>query len=166
VKLWWLFTLGLTACAPYLPNVPPVVSVDPALQPYVTQFVTDAASVGRTIQITNLIVAFAPDLANNPLGETIGECKVEYYEGNVYGNPTILIAQPFFEQADEWQRHTLVSHEMGHCVLFRGHRFDWISLYGPDLVEHSIAASIMYPYILASADAQMFWNYYVSEMFQ
>lgn len=156
----------LLGCNKELPLPSPQVSIDPMLQPYVNRFVADAASVGRTIDITNLIVQFAPDLGSDSLGETVGDCMVQYYEGNVYGTPTILIDRPFFEGTDEWSRHTVMYHEMGHCVLFRVHRFDWLSIYGPDLVEHSIAASIMWPYVIASADAQMFENYYISEMFQ
>ena len=167
MKLWWLLAIFLTACAPLPPPyIPPVVSIDPQLQPYVNDFVADAASVGRTITIANLVVQFAPDLAMNRLGETIGECKVQYYQGNVYGNPTILIAKPFFEGAVDWSRHTLMYHELGHCVLFRVHRFDWFSIWGPDLIEHYIASSIMYPYILDPVDAQMFATYYVSELLQ
>jgi hypothetical protein len=156
----------LLGCNRGLPLPAPQVSIDPVLQPYVNDFVADAASVGRTIDINNLIVQFAPDLGNSSLGETVGECKIQYYNGNVYGTPTILIDRPFFEGTDAWSRHTVMYHEMGHCVLFRVHRLDWISLYGPDLFQHSIASSIMYPYVVASADAQMFSNYYVSEMFQ
>jgi hypothetical protein len=166
MKPYWLFALLLTACYRPLPSLPPQVSIDPAFQQYVDSFVADSATVLKPVTINNLIIQFQPALDPNPLGETIGECKIEYYNGAVYGTPLIQIDQPFWLQADEWQRHTLVYHEMGHCVLFRVHRFDWLSIYGPDLVLHYIAASIMYPYVIASADAQMFANYYVSEMFQ
>jgi len=165
-RLLIALALGLTACNRSLPLPPPQVSIDPALQKYVDAFVADGATAGRNLDITNLIVRFSPPLGSSSLGETVGECKTQYYEGNIYGTPTILIDQDFFNATDEWSRHTLLYHELGHCVLFRVHRFDWISLYGPDLYQHSIASSIMYPYVIASADAQMFANYYVSEMFQ
>jgi hypothetical protein len=135
-----------------------IVSIDPAFQKYVDDFVADSRTVGSDIVIDNLIMQFT----TQQTAETLGECQ--YYvddSGNVLGTPTIQIdAQDWPTESDTY-RKIVIYHELGHCVLFRKHVFT-----GNILNNYCSSTSIMFPYIQNTTNMYTEnWSWYVEEMF-
>jgi hypothetical protein len=130
-----------------------VVSIDPAFQGYVNDFVSDAATVGVHIVIDDLIVEFTNQLTS----ETLGECQF----GNANQTPIIIIdAQDWPGESTTYQKVVLY-HELGHCILNRQHVFT-----GTILQSYCSATSIMWPYI--ENETNMYtenWTWYIQEMF-
>ena len=149
--------LLLAGC--YRPLPPPtVVSIDPAFQQYVNDFVADGQSVGVDVAITNLSIQFTNDL----VAETLGECNIERdINGNVIGTPSIVIdAQDWPTESPDY-RKVVLYHELGHCVLMRQHVFT-----GTILAGYCSATSIMYPDIQSQTNMYTEnWAWYVQEMF-
>lgn len=63
---------------------------------------------------------------------------------------------------DPISNQILVSHELGHCVLYRGHTsaFDYLP---PDSTYHE--ASIMYPIIMPASQYAAHEEYYLAELY-
>lgn len=89
----------------------------------------------------------------------IGLCQT----GNGY---RILTLDPDYYNADkpEAQKRILFHHEMGHCVLYRGHRTSVGQV--PDGSLHSHELSVMYPTIIGRAQYVFHEPYYLNELFE
>ena len=62
----------------------------------------------------------------------------------------------FWNSVSETQRELLAHHELGHCVLYRGHR--------SELLSTGKYASIMYPIIMSSSTYMANYDYYQNEL--
>ena len=144
-----LACLLLTGCNRHL-EVAKIVSIEPRLQSYVSNFVQEGANVGSSIIIDNLIVRFTNKLD----ASTLGECW-DYHDGTE-GNPTIYINYNDWLTQTETRRKVVMFHELGHCVLWRGHN---------ETYTNGIPTSIMYPYIGSDSDYLNNWAYYMQELF-
>jgi hypothetical protein len=80
------------------------------------------------------------------------------------GSRTVTLDPDFFNQSqDPVQNQLLVSHELGHCVLFRPHTSSVGVL--PDGSGHSHELSIMYPIIIGSQQYDFHKPYYDDELY-
>jgi hypothetical protein len=123
------------------------------LNKYVVKFIDDAKIQGIDV---------LPDM-NGPKLEvriasldaygssTIGLCETSSTRRRVTFDPD------FWNSVSETQRELLAHHELGHCVLYRGHR--------SDLLSTGKYASIMYPIIMGSAAYTSNYDYYQEELF-
>ena len=143
--------LFLSACGGLFEG-PPVVSIEPALQEYVDNFLVEGASRGHPIQITDLIVRFSPDLGDNVLGEC--------WTGGS-STPTIYISMRYWPYETVVYRRIIMFHELGHCVLNREHE-----LTGRIRNGYCTPSSIMWPYIIDETNMYLTnWNDYMVELF-
>lgn len=131
------------------------LNVDPELQPYVTQF-----QMKSGIQIDDLEVVFRPlGINENTLGYCQQSSRTVYTNGgltrNEYNTPLIVI------NSDRWNydfanspsdRELLMFHELGHCILKRGH-------------SNNYQTSIMYPYHLGGQRYTNRYTSYLAELF-
>ena len=123
------------------------------VEKYVMKFVDDAKSQG---------VDVLPDMKNPTLEIQIG--TLDAYGTSViglcetYANMRRVTFDPdFWNNVSETQRELLAHHELGHCVLYRGHR--------SDLLSTGAYASIMYPIIMSSSTYTGNYDYYQQELF-
>ena len=146
-------SLLLVNCAHKL-TVPDVVSIDPAFQEYVDDFKAEALNQGVDLNINNLIINFTDNLDET----TLGEC-MDYNRGTE-GNPEININRQDWLVDDSVTNKIVMFHELGHCILWRGHITNWINING-----YSIVQSIMYPDIEYDSMYVDNWTYYMQELF-
>lgn len=121
---------------------------------YVAKFVADGLIQG---------VDVTPDMSGPKLSIRIA--SLDSYGSSVIGlcetssNLRRVTFDPdFWYSVSETQREILAHHELGHCVLFRGHR--------TSILSSGIYASIMYPQIMKSSTYTSNYDYYQDELFQ
>ncbi len=122
-------------------------------EPYVRKFVNDAKSVGVDVASRMDIPTLDIRLASlDSYGSsTIGLCETS-------GNMRRVTFDPdFWNSVSETQRVLVSHHELGHCVLYRGHRTTTLST--------GAYASIMYPTIMSSSTFTKNQAYYLEELF-
>ena len=111
---------------------------------YVNMFERDALVYGHDIQITDLIIEFGEP--ENPMA--VGVCITRDD-----ATPIIQIRQSYWESTTETYRQILMYHELGHCVLNRGH------------IEPTLYLSIMNPHIMHSSLFDVNRSKYIDELF-
>lgn len=109
MSLWIYYSL----CITILTNCG--VFYDPTIfDGYVKQFEIESITYNNPQKVTNLIIKFDTE---NPLPDhLVGQCNA--YFG---ATPTILINHVAWNKLSEDQKEITVFHEMGHCVLGKGH---------------------------------------------
>lgn len=126
ITFFTILTLLAIGCAPHQKTV----QVDPAFQGEYQSFLKDSAEVGVPQAPDDLIIQFGePTIwgcANPPNGLVEGCCHTGKGE-----TPTIVIRQTDWDKLDAadlksgttagTSKMVLVYHELGHCVLGRGH---------------------------------------------
>lgn len=92
--------------------------VDSGLSPYVDDFFAEAAAHGINLSRRNLVVEFV-DLQ----GQKAGSCKKSYqrYIDGKEEYKTVSVDISFWDKANEPVREFVIFHELGHCLLNRGH---------------------------------------------
>lgn len=113
------------------------VEIDPVLKPYVDDFIAlSGAYRASPVELDDLVVEFG-----TPTKPTaIGECRTGPWKSpTVVIDPTWWNEEPMLKYYPEMRALT-VYHELGHCLLQRGHREDVIS---DGQYVHPL--SIMYP---------------------
>ena len=97
---------------------------DQNLQVYVDEFDSYVSSFGTPTLNKGIYYKFQN--LSSLSGHVLGQC-------NVYKNDNIVFIDPtFWATASDWDRRSVVFHELGHCVLGRGHRtfyFEGSTLY-------------------------------------
>lgn len=109
----FLFFAGCTE-EPTEVEAAPTVTVAVELQPYFEDFEALAASYGRDVSAIIVGVSGNLETLENNIA---GQCTSF---SNGVGN-TVRIDTEFWEQAHSTLREFVVFHELGHCVLGRGH---------------------------------------------
>lgn len=87
---------------------------DPSIEVYVNEFNSYVSTYGSSVLNKGIYYNFS-DLSTLP-GHVLGEC-VSYKNDNI-----VLIDPTFWATATNWDRRSVVFHELGHCILGRGHR--------------------------------------------
>jgi Zn-dependent protease with chaperone function len=127
--LIFMFIKSLT----FLNQKHPTLRIESEYQKYVTLFEQEANNYGHPMHITDLIVTSDDDLG----GTIVAQCRT-----NHISTPRIVVSLKYWDGLNDAEKEQVFVHEMGHCVLNRGH----ISTEDAD----GIPISIMYPYVLPS----------------
>lgn len=152
-----LFTLIITAC-----GTPPAqqlyhYEIQPELKPYVDRFYYESEQrgvrlYGKYLQASIGNIQEIHGFENSP--GVVGLCQI----GDGPNTVTISSAAWSNTETDLDARVTLVFHELGHCILGRGHR--------SDVAVGGKPASIMNPFWLQSKWFTPNQDYYLDELFQ
>lgn len=123
------------------------------LQKYVFKFVDDAKIQG---------VDVLPDMGNPKLEVRIA--SLDAWGASIVGlcetgsgRRRVTFDPDFWNSVSETQREILAHHELGHCVLNRGHRSTTLA--------SGAYASVMYPMIMSSSSYTGNYDYYQEELF-
>lgn len=121
------FTLQVGACASLLGCGPQNSRIEQSFQDYVNRFVS--------------AIGVRPDF---PMQFTDSVSYVGVCITYSTGNREVLIDKTFWDKASDSGREQLIFHELGHCVLGRGHqkttKWNWEFF-------TNVPISIMYPYV-------------------
>jgi len=83
----------------------------------------------------------------------IGNCSVLVFKGRVEaGSGQLLIRKLWWDNASELERDILMKHELGHCVLNKGH-------------DPTGSATIMAPSMLAKQEIESYYSWLVRDLF-
>lgn len=170
-RLFWVLAALLIAGCGARPTAShtPQVSIDPAFQRYVDDFVADAKAQGHPVQITDLIIKFG-DLGTTAPGEP-GMFRYGQCDTAPDTTPVITIntnpAVTNWYGGDDAFRELVIYHEMGHCVLGLQHDTNMITLAVPSIDWQSTAAeSLMHPDLeIAAQFITEFRDHYVTQLF-
>lgn len=92
---------------------------DSDLQPWLNQFIADGSAYGLQFNTDKLTVQFG-DLTH-PIA---GECSMD---GD--GNGVVTIDKTYWDEMESDEYKQIVTyHELGHCLLFRGHVANYTSI--------------------------------------
>lgn len=135
------------------------VSVETTFKPYVDRFFQFSKDFGGISGTDNLVVVLDGSMSPPQAGQvwTLAVCV----RGG--GNPpTIRVNVHFWNNYTHAEREELIFHELGHCVLNRGHYQE--RTLTKDFQE-SIPLSIMNPYHLGKNKYSTNYQYYIKELF-
>ena len=157
-----LTMVTLLSCQrPQLQPEPAQYSVPAEVEPYVQHFRDELKNRGQTPATNNLVITFGPTQGN----DICGQCLLESGK-----TPRIIINSNAFcwRSANEYERECLVFHELGHCLLNRGHRSSrfpnnaYVSLMNPD--DRAVYAPCAYPVGNDECDKRPRRAYYLDEL--
>ncbi len=144
--------LALNAC-----KKDDVYMVPDVIQPYIDEFIRQGALRGIDITINDLIVLFENDLEVDGV-DAAGVCQF----GSKKSTPTIKLDSTSVNwKANLASREQLVFHELGHCILDRGHEDDRL---GNDNYRSTMRASGEQLYGLKFSEFKK--HYYLDELYQ
>lgn len=123
------------------------------LEKYVVKFVDDAKAQGIDVlpEMTHPKLELRVASLDSYGSSTIGLCQT----GG--GLRRVTFDPDFWNSVSETQREILAHHELGHCVLLRGHR--------TTTLPTGKYASVMYPTVLSSSTYTGNYGYYQEELF-
>lgn len=127
---------------------------DPVFYKYIEDF---KDGYGRSIGDVPIClgIPYSPEVKDKE--NVVGVCK--RWTGPTRRYREIIIKGEWYEdnKDDEYAIRQLLEHELGHCVLGRGHT--------SDLDDNLEPVSIMYPYIFHGTHYQDNHQYYLDELF-
>ena len=154
--------LILLSCQRTQPTPEPAqYSVPAEVEPYVQRFRDETHKRGLTPVTNNLIIVFT----QTPGSDVCGQCLLETGK-----TPRVtLVADAYcWQKASDNERECLVFHELGHCLLQRGHRLTrfangaYASLMNPD--NRAVYATCAYPIGDDVCDKRDRRTYYLDEL--
>jgi len=147
-----------------------VAQVDPNLQKYVGEFITDSQGKVTEHDFNGFKVIFESTGWGYGKKNPLGECSWDKNEVHIDPN--------YWNQASEVSRWTTMYHELGHCICMRDHvEEDWflkkLHLWGVRtarketvLLYDGCAKSIMFPEDFGDWCVNVHKEYYVHELFE
>lgn len=152
-KILIVLTFITSACGEVIPNVSgnehvASLSIEYKYVPYVKEFENRAALIGSNVKVKDLRIRSVPSISEQ---NVVAQCQK-----NPGQSPLIIVSQVYWPQFDVKMREELIFHEMGHCVLNRGHR--------PD-ENNEMPLSIMNPVIFGGLAYLGNYNHYMHELF-
>ena len=109
-------------------NILEMLGIPAALIPHFETFQAEASERGYIINYINSGISAEMETLNQ--GSVAGVCST-----NNRGLRHITIDQSFWNRAGHFSREMIVFHELGHCILGRGHK--------EDAFENGVCKSIM-----------------------
>ncbi len=134
----------LTAC-----GKEPVVELN-QFSNYVANFEAQAQKQGIEIELKNLVIQFGDIPGGN---SRVTAACISYSDGF----DSIIVNETMWEKLTETQREIVIFHELGHCILERGHI--------DEHNEEGIPVSMMNSYLIDGRTYDSFHGYYMSELF-
>ena len=128
-------------------------SIPSELVPYFTSFQAEASKHGISFDYESAYVTAEIQAIND--GNVAGTCTT-----NGHDLRHIVIDQAFWNKASHLQREMVIYHELGHCILGRGH--------SEGAFSNGICRSIMRSGLGSCRDAYTPTNraYYIDELFE
>lgn len=117
---------------------------------YVSSFEQEAARHNHPLSVESLVIEFGQPAD----AKAYAVCQ---HGSGPFAVPHITVNQVRFEKASESQRHWVMFHEMGHCVLERTHVIE-------RNIEHNTPLSVMDPHTMAG-DLDADPEYFTDELF-
>ena len=114
MKSLFLQTLCLLLFVGCSEEEPKTIDVNPVFQPYIDQFVEEAAKRGHDIDFSTFGLSVQFSDKENPTFR--GRCLTYTHE--------IEFRRDWWEQNTEYNKEHTMFHELGHCVLIRSHKYD------------------------------------------
>ena len=158
MKALLLLTLILLASCGIKQEQDKEYRIDPAFSAQVNNFYNIHAN-NSDLQRDDLVVEFDSSIQY----PTLGVCQTQYSEKKgTLGFKKTIKRTPVIKISLEWntmseaRRFALIDHELGHCLLNRGHRNDDLG--------NGQAASIMNEYILSDTAFKDNYKYYQEEL--
>ena len=154
--------LILLSCQPKPPTPEPAqYNVPASVESYVQRFRDETRKRGLNPSTDNLIITFGQTQGS----DVCGQCLLETGK-----TPRITLSMDAFcwQNAGDNERECLVFHELGHCLLKRGHRLArfpnkaYASLMNPD--DRAIYATCVYPIGGDVCDKRDRRAYYLDEL--
>lgn len=126
--------------------------------PYLQRFSEYSKQFGRSIRAeSEVTVIFAPLPSRH-----LGVCQEGFWQ-----TPRVEINRTTWELANESSREILVFHELGHCLLGRGHLDNQVAVASLDRGSSVlIPVSLMSSHALSSAIYDDYKSYYLDELFR
>lgn len=145
-RLIVLLTIVVSGCGPYYTDPRSFRGVEGELGYYVSIFET---LHGRKIDTPSVSFSDLPY-------PQVGLCKL--YSSGYW---EVKIDRTYWSKTSHESKIGLVLHELGHCVLRRGHDDTF-------MVNNNYQApkSLMYPYNFYDRNYLFMWDYYAKELFQ
>lgn len=151
-----------TGCSPYfLSQGNRYVSIDPTFKPYVDRFFQFSKSFGKAPGTGNLVVTLDYSMSPPRSGQA-WVLAVCVRSGD--NPPTIRVNSHFWDNSyyTHAEREELIFHELGHCVLNRGHRQETAQTLD---YKYYMPVSIMNPYHIGRDRYSINYEYYIKELF-
>lgn len=126
----------------------PVYNGPKELGPYLADFLADGARLGKQFDTAKLTLQWGE--LTDWGSSVIGLCDTN-------SSPVLTIKKSWWTKQNDLQRKQLMHHELGHCLLWRGHR----SGNGKD----GLPLSMMNPVVLTGAQFTRKPAYYLDELF-
>lgn len=128
-----------------------IYSIDSEFAPHLEVFKAEAQQRGIPMNINNLVMRFTKAFDKS---ETLAQCQ--------YGTtPTILVGLDFWNYSDPKTREQVIFHELGHCILGRGHLDDSVNLGGYNIIPKSIMSTLLFSTTYYDHNR----TYYIDELF-
>lgn len=141
--------LFLSGCA-QLPEHRKVFRIDNELLPYVKVFEKEASKRGLVIVIDDL-VATIKVIEDT---EIAGTCETQQ-------TPRIIIDKEYWVNGSDASREQVIFHELGHCILGRGHNdASYSPTPGVRVPASIMSSSTHYEYVYSK-----YRSYYLDELF-
>lgn len=125
------------------------VETDKVLYPYYLRFMEEAKNMGRKVPAHRISIKFGNVLAVTGIPRTaIAACQP------LKPVALITIDKPFFDNSPEPIKENIVFHELGHCILDRGHESHCLK---PDTYSDNceLKKSIMNPQVIEKGYMEM-----------
>ncbi|MFT6336293.1 MAG: hypothetical protein ACJATI_003051 [Halioglobus sp.] len=154
--LLFIFVLSIISCQQTLVEEEPIQSLGgdiPAeLTSYFRDFQEEAGQHGVIVDYDAANVTAEIQQLNQ--GSVAGTCST-----NGYNTRHITIDKDFWNKASHSLKEMIIFHELGHCILGRGHK--------EDTFENGVCQSIMRSGLGSCKDAYVAQNraYFISELF-
>lgn len=161
VTLLKLLLIGIIGCQSGSQPEPTQYSVPADVERYIQSFRNEAQQRNQMVSTSNLIVTFG----GTQTEDVCGQCLLE---AGKTPRVTLNSDEYCWKQASDFEREGLVFHELGHCLLNRGHKTDrfpngaFVSLMNPSDV--GVYATCRYP-IDDDCDKRPRRSYYIDELF-
>ena len=126
----FLFFLILIACNKEEEATINQLYVDPELEHFFESFVEEAAARGLAIDLEEEQIEGY--IRNIPDRDVIGQCAYSPASPR-----QVTIDEPYWNRANFTEKEIVVFHELGHCLLERGHRDEADSLGNCISIMHS-----------------------------
>lgn len=119
------------------------INIEDDLVAYYNSFIRDAKAEGFDFTSFPITIEF---------GDTSGTIAAVCSRSNSV--PKITVRRTFWDNVNDSMKKELIFHELGHCILNRGHDSTFQQSGGP--------TSIMFPNVFEISDSD--WPYYVHEL--
>ncbi len=142
-------------------------TIDPALVPYFDSFEREAAKRGVEINESVRSASLVDDMEGKP-DDVFGICATDYL------GKRVEIRRKSWNIATEWDKRSVVFHELGHCLLGREHMDQttrlWVAPMNSDRAgvafSYELPDSIMHPaFAISGEDLELLWVAYLDELF-